>query len=145
MGWLDTVGGLPPPAFPADTGISPPYAAKYSLGAPPSCGDAVCNGTETKCTCAADCGAAPATESTCNDTLDEDCDGLTDCADADCAGALSCSSSCGDSLCSPGESCSTCAADCASVTGGQPSKRYCCGDGIMQTPEGDGTICDGNY
>lgn len=31
MGWLDTVGGLPPPTFPADTGVSPPYALKYAL------------------------------------------------------------------------------------------------------------------
>jgi FtsP/CotA-like multicopper oxidase with cupredoxin domain len=31
MGWLDTVGGLPPPSFPADTGVSPTYAALYAL------------------------------------------------------------------------------------------------------------------
>jgi len=31
MGWLDTVGGLPPPTFPADTGIPAPYALQYPL------------------------------------------------------------------------------------------------------------------
>ncbi len=31
MGWLDTVGGLPPPSFPADSGASPPYSVLYAL------------------------------------------------------------------------------------------------------------------
>lgn len=31
MGWLDTVGGLPPPSFPADTGVSPPYSTRYPV------------------------------------------------------------------------------------------------------------------
>ncbi len=31
MGWLDTVGGLPPPSLPADSSISPPYGVLYSL------------------------------------------------------------------------------------------------------------------
>lgn len=147
MGWLDVVGGLPPPAFPADTGASPAYAARYAIpsGPPPACGDGTCNGTETTCSCAADCGAPPATETTCGDGNDDDCDGTTDCADSDCASAPACSTTCGNGTCDAGESCTTCSADCAGVTGGAPSKRYCCGDGIAQGPEGDGTVCDGNY
>lgn len=31
MGWLDTLGGLPPPTFPADSGASPPYSVLYPL------------------------------------------------------------------------------------------------------------------
>jgi hypothetical protein len=31
MGWLDIVGGLPPPAFPADGDLAVLYAEKYSL------------------------------------------------------------------------------------------------------------------
>jgi FtsP/CotA-like multicopper oxidase with cupredoxin domain len=31
MGWLDTVGGLPPPSFPADSGASPPFSVHYAL------------------------------------------------------------------------------------------------------------------
>lgn len=31
MGWLDVVGGRPPPAFPADGDLPAPYAEKYSL------------------------------------------------------------------------------------------------------------------
>jgi FtsP/CotA-like multicopper oxidase with cupredoxin domain len=31
MGWLDTVGGLPPPSFPTDSAMSPPFGVHYSL------------------------------------------------------------------------------------------------------------------
>jgi FtsP/CotA-like multicopper oxidase with cupredoxin domain len=51
---------------------------------------------------------------------------------------------CGDHMCDPGETCITCSLDCAGVSGGSPASRYCCGDGILQAPEGDGSICDGN-
>jgi hypothetical protein len=47
-------------------------------------------------------------------------------------------------ICEPGEDCENCAADCEGKTNGPPSGRFCCGDGILQGPEGDGTICDGN-
>lgn len=147
MGWMDVVGGLPPPSFPADTGIAVPYAERYAFGSPgPTCGDATCGASETTCSCATDCGAPPTTETSCGDGLDEDCDGATDCTDTDCATAPSCTSTCdNDSVCEAGEDCTNCSADCASVTGGQPSKRYCCGDGIAQSGEGNGTVCDGNY
>lgn len=48
------------------------------------CGDMICDGNEDSCICAADCGAPPAIEMACTDTLDEDCDGQTDCDDLDC-------------------------------------------------------------
>jgi FtsP/CotA-like multicopper oxidase with cupredoxin domain len=144
MGWMDVIGGIAPPGFPADSSISPPFAATYSLSNP-VCGDQTCNGGETTCTCAGDCGTPPTSEANCIDGLDNDCDGNADCADSECAGTPACSTACGNGVCDPGESCTTCSADCASVTGGQPSKRYCCGDGIAQAAEGDGTICDGNY
>lgn len=44
---------------------------------------------------AEDVPAEPGTELTCNDTLDNDCDGLTDAADPDCA-PPSCTNECGD-------------------------------------------------
>ena len=37
-------------------------------------------------TLSADCGAPPGSETSCNDGVDNDCDGDVDCADADCAG-----------------------------------------------------------
>ena len=56
----------------------------------PSCGDGTCDPGENQCNCPQDCGAPPATETSCNDGMDNDCDGLTDCADVDCAGAPNC-------------------------------------------------------
>jgi hypothetical protein len=54
MGWLDTVGGQPPPSYPDDDGLVSPYGESYSQGsidwcsADGDCGDAdVCNGAET--------------------------------------------------------------------------------------------------
>lgn len=148
MGWLDVVGGVAPPTFPADTGASPPYAVLYPLeGAPPTgCGDGTCDVGETSCSCPTDCGAPPSSEGSCGDGVDADCDGQTDCADADCAAAPECTVACdGDGVCEAGEDCTTCASDCAGVTGGKPQNRYCCGDGTAQAAEGDGAICDGNY
>jgi hypothetical protein len=73
-------------------------------GAPPVCGDGVCNGAETVCSCS-DCGTPPGAELSCTDGLDDDCDGLVDCADGDCANDPTCA-------CLPkGDACSS-DADC---------------------------------
>jgi hypothetical protein len=59
------------------------------IQAPPPCPNGTCDPGETPCNCPQDCGAPPTNEvpaSTCADGLDNDCDGYTDCADADCAG-----------------------------------------------------------
>ncbi len=50
-----------------------------------ACGDAFCIPPETRCSCPADCGAPSSTEVSCADAVDNDCDGLIDCADPDCA------------------------------------------------------------
>lgn len=84
MGFMDVIGGTPPPTYPAGTNYSEYYA-------------------------------------------------------------LNGASLCGNGVCDLGESCTSCASDCASVTSGRPSKQYCCGDGVAQTAEGDGSICNGNY
>lgn len=52
---------------------------------PPFCGDGNCDAGEDPCNCTADCGSPPATESNCSDGVDNDCDGLTDTDDPDCA------------------------------------------------------------
>lgn len=61
------------------------------------CGDGICNADETCSSCEADCGVCP--PPSCNN----------------------------DSVCNIGEDCHSCPNDCAGVTGGKPSKRYCCG------------------
>jgi len=83
----------------------------------------------------------------CDDGLDNDADGLTDCDDPDCTNDPACSTGAcdNDGICESGEDCTSCANDCAGVTGGKPANRYCCGNGIAEGPEGDGSICDGNY
>jgi hypothetical protein len=49
------------------------------------CGNGICDGDETGCTCETDCGPPPDSESgRCDDGIDNDCDGLTDNEDDDC-------------------------------------------------------------
>jgi hypothetical protein len=47
--------------------------------------------------------------------------------------------------CDPAENCEICPDECAGQKGGNQNDRYCCGNCINETPEGDGTICDGNF
>ncbi len=57
----------------------------------PFCGNGPCDPGEDSCNCPDDCGTPPSNEvlgSTCDDGTDNDCDGLTDSADPDCAGAI---------------------------------------------------------
>ncbi|MDX1779428.1 MAG: hypothetical protein R3339_11160, partial [Thermodesulfobacteriota bacterium] len=75
----------------------------------------------------------------CDDSIDNDLDGAIDCNDPDCLGL------CGNGRCDPCEDCEGCPEDCAGRRLGKLSERFCCGDGIPQTAEEDGTICDGNY
>ena len=96
--------------------------------------------------CPGDCGTPPSTETACDDGDDEDCDGFTDCDDSDCDGQPECpTNDCGNGVCDPGEDCNSCSTDCAGVTKGKPSNKYCCGNGVAESAEGDGSICDGNY
>jgi len=52
---------------------------------------------------------------------------------------------CGNGVCNAGEDCTSCSSDCAGQTGGKPSNRYCCGNGVAESAEGNGSICDDNY
>lgn len=88
-----------------------------------SCGDGTCGAGEDSCTCPADCGPPPATETSCTDGKDNDCDGKIDCADPDCSADPACVSSCSPK----GTSC-VANADCCSnrcVGAGKSGKRTC--------------------
>jgi len=86
---------------------------------PPGCGDAVCDPGEA-CSCAADCGSPPTSESQCSDGIDNDCDGSVDCSDSNCSAAPTCSSCLGSGAgCSSGSQC--CSGNCK----GKPGSRTC--------------------
>ena len=51
---------------------------------------------------------------------------------------------CGDGACDAGEDCASCATDCPGVTYDWPPLRHCCGNGVAEPAEGDGSICGGN-
>jgi GH25 family lysozyme M1 (1,4-beta-N-acetylmuramidase) len=122
----------------------------------PVCGDGICEGSETKANCAADCGSPTPGANVC----DAGCDGPTpagatincycdnlcqnygDCCNADgsatgtsCAGSTCASCNgvttgpvCGDGTCDNTETCSGCPSDCGACTS-------VCGDGNCDTSE----------
>jgi hypothetical protein len=117
-------------------------------GAPPYCGDENCDPGEDQCSCPGDCGTPPATEvGLCTDGVNNDCDAYTDCEDTDdCGTDPACQGGvCGNGVCEAGEDCLNCAADCDGRQVGAPKHHFCCGNGVLEGPEGDGSVCDGNY
>lgn len=110
-----------------------------------TCGDLVCGAGEDSCNCAADCGPPPGYELSCSNMIDDDCDTFLDCDDSDCTSDPDCQLACdSDGICESGEDCDNCPGDCDGYLRGKPSGRYCCGNGILEGPEGDGR-CHGNF
>jgi len=54
-------------------------------GAPPFCGDNICDASEEYCSCPVDCGTPPLNETSCTNNFDDDCDFFVDCNDLDCS------------------------------------------------------------
>jgi hypothetical protein len=98
------------------------FSCGLDCGEPPSCGDGECNGAETSCSCAADCDAPPSSEAgLCDDGIDNDCDGLEGCLDADCAGDDFCGG-----VCLPLNAACSDASDCCSQKcKGKPGAQVC--------------------
>jgi hypothetical protein len=72
--------------------------------------------------------ASPPPESACNDGLDDDCDGLVDCADPDCGG-LSCGAGC---VCAGGKKKET---DCTDMADNDGDNLVDCAD-VADCPVG---------
>jgi hypothetical protein len=91
--WL--IAGVPGAAFDTsdlsaasfETGVDWLLRA-HAIDSTTACDGGACDFDETPCNCPSDCGAAPGSELVCSDGIDDDCDGLTDCDDPDCAGAF---------------------------------------------------------
>jgi hypothetical protein len=73
------------------------------------CGDGACESPENECNCPDDCGPPAPNEEpdvTCNDGINNDCDGSTDCDDPDCTTDVLCSGGClSDEHCDDGTIC----------------------------------------
>ena len=104
------------------------------------CADSDCNGdpcgangrvcSGSTCVCSGNGGASQSSESTCNDGFDNDCDGLIDCADPQCAG---------DPCGANGRICS--GVNCICPGGSTESN---CGDGVDNDCDGQTDCADSN-
>lgn len=87
------------------------------------CGDAVCEFPGESCSnCAADCAQGP---ELCTGGVDEDCDGLVDCADAACTDDLAC-----EGVCTLGQTGDPCTEDsdcCSNKCKGKSGAKQCKG------------------
>jgi hypothetical protein len=102
---------------------------------PVDCGDSRCTGGGLTCSNS----TVPPT--CCGDGTCEGAENSTNC-EVDCGPT---GGGCGNGVCEPGENCNSCPGDCDGKDKGNPSRQFCCGDGIRQSAEGDGTVCDGNF
>ncbi len=92
------------------------------------CPNGTCDFGETPCNCPQDCGNPESVEITCDDAIDNDCDGVTDCDDGSCTIQFACL--CGDGYCARTggiEDQCNCPEDCSATA---ESPELTCDDGL---------------
>ncbi|MDO8631009.1 MAG: MopE-related protein, partial [Phycisphaerales bacterium] len=105
------------------------------------CGNGTCDPVETSCNCVADCGLPLSFEAQCADARDNDCDGILDCADAECQ--IGSETNCNDGIDDDCDGAADCADfDCCSVTSSCFGECTCCGDGTCDPLETNCTCSD---
>ncbi len=90
------------------------------------CGDFLCESPESSQNCALDCGSCNPTEPvelSCNDGVDNDCNGFVDCDDASCSSDPACGGGC--TLGQPGDFCSVDGDCCSNKCRGRNGNRTC--------------------
>jgi hypothetical protein len=80
-----------------------------------------------------DCGPPPGNETECTDNIDNDCDGLIDCADPDCGPVLTCYC---DGPCTFPENPCTCPQDCGPYADAEGPDPVLCSDGVDNDCDG---------
>jgi hypothetical protein len=92
------------------SGVEDSLICSLDCGPASDCGNGDCEAGEDSCSCAPDCSAPPADELVCTDSIDDDCDGDTDCADSECADDPSCLCLLKNQSCSADDEC--CSGQC---------------------------------
>ena len=103
----------------------------------------LCSGAS--CVCSGNGAAAEATEISCGDLADNDCDGLVDCGDPDCFGAASCTTEthCDDGFDNDADNQVDCAdPDCDTVGPCEYGQEHTCDDAIDNDADGDTDCAD---
>jgi hypothetical protein len=113
------------------------------LGVCESTGSQCSNGTLIEATCTPLPATEPGSESTCDDGLDNDCDGLTDANDPDCQPAMACSDYTDKGLCNDDPTCEWSGSprngSCQDIAVCEPTSTDeigLCGDGIDNDCDG---------
>lgn len=97
--------------------------------------------------CSSGGGGGGGGQEICNNQIDDDGDGFTDCDDSECTNALNCTAQCGNGQCEAGETATSCPADCSVANEICNNQMDDDGDGFTDCDDADCTsdpACQGS-